>query len=203
MSTARHRKGAVVLALVLVLTGLLGVLGWSAALEYGESLRVAEDSHAVRLRDMAADSALEEACCVLENNLPHVGALAPGQQRDLAKSLTWPGKAAATLTSTYRIRPTATQASFDALPVSIPEPVEVRSSPWIVTRGDGPGNDSVLPFDVGILELKVPVRVHTGRTTREWKVVARRFISTERTEGTGEARLRIAPQNLSREVIAR
>jgi len=185
VSPGAGRRGAVLLASVIVMALLLALLGMSASQGLSSSRRAADHSQALRLRDLVVANACEEVCAALEAALPPVPA--PTGPRDLGAT---PGPGGQPLTSKCALPADLAAAGGAALGVSLTGPVTVRSSSWIVKDG----------IEMGMLELELPVRMTSRAGAAAWTVRVRRSIWVQ---GDDRLAFHISTQDMAQEVISR
>lgn len=196
-ATMRRARG-IALPFVLIVVGVLVLTGFSGHFQVSTTRKLFEKMYLRRLALVVADSAFEEASAQLEqqfSNIPFPAERIYGN-KNLQTELQWP----TTLTAS------TTTDAFKDEGIEI-KPVEIKSSDWKTvtnppidqlkaTLQSGQAAQAVV-HEVGILELKVSVKLKIGSTTLEQTVATRRYMAaTVDNAGEQNAHLKIQPRNM-------
>lgn len=193
----RDRRGLTATVLLLGLAGVSLVLGFLASSHSLGALRNLEQIQAQRLRDLAADSAIEEACSSIESKMSAITPPSAGEDRDLSGTLTWPD--GTRLTDEHSSRAGHTAGAFAADGVKLLSPVRLRSSSWIAEWVDG-GTEKVI--ERGLIKITQDIQVKRGPITKSWRVTVRRYGTVRNEPGSTKLVFHVMPENLGREVVA-
>jgi hypothetical protein len=194
----QRTRRALALPFVLLLVGILVVMGFTGHLQVSSTRKLFEKMYARRLALVVADSAFEEISAQLEQQLSNIPFPAERiyQNKNLQTELQWPSTLTANLTA----------EGFKDDNVEL-KPVEIKSSDWKTvtnppidqlkaTLQSGQPAQAVV-HEVGILELKVAVKMKIGSTSLEQTVTTRRYMAaTVDSAGEQNAHLKIQPRNM-------
>jgi hypothetical protein len=196
----RVRTGSLLLCLVLLWLILLVTLGVSGMGERTSARLVLEQCQNLKLRDMAVDSAIEEACDRLESTFNSIIAAADDAPADLSPLLEWPGGGDSLVGTTYRFTPAKTEALMRTAGISFPDGITIRSSELLFQQPPVGDDGSPLAVEIGIFEFTMPVKLQPDVANRRWTITARRTVSTAPGVDGLSLALRIGSQDVYRMV---
>jgi hypothetical protein len=183
--SVRRRRAFVVVSAALGLAALILVLAFSGSFQSTTSRRLIEKIQRRRVMDLAAASALEEACARLEASLPAVPLAAPAGEEP---AIRWPAA----------VEPLAARRLFggDGLAVS---PVAVKSSEWRTYRNERREGERLVVI-LGILELRLRITSQFLGVKQVYDRMVRRYAYADLDPSGRALRFRIQHANVASEV---
>lgn len=182
------RAGMMALPWILALAVILVIMGLTGSFQVSSTRRTIESIHARRLMDLAAQSALEEACSEIENSIPPVPFPPKGKPRpqDLG-SLSFP--------AACQLKATPLDFAPDGITVD-----NVKLTWSAFRREEAPNNGQTLEREFGVLQLEVTLQMKTSFATLKQNRKVRRYVALEPNPGDNGGRFRVYPVNLFSEV---
>jgi len=178
-----RRRGVVTVPLVMSLVVLLVLMGFAGHTQVSSVRACLEQIHAERVMELAADSAVEEACARLES-APSSQGFAPPPAAGRDAPLAFPPS----------VTPALAAADARELGVEI-APVAVRASGWKVDwRADAPG--TALVRERAVVEFTVTVTPSIGRSHAPRTFRLARYAEISPDPGQGQGRLRFQHNNM-------
>jgi hypothetical protein len=162
------RRAMVAIPWVMALVVLLILMGLTGSFQVSSARRAIEQLHARRLLDLAAQSALEEASCQVENGVPALPLPPLGQPRPASSAI---DRARLPTRCDLREAP----AVFRSDGVTFEPVVLAWSSLRKEDRPAAGGRPGIREF--GVLQLSLRLQMKTPVATYRRSVTARRYVS--------------------------
>ena len=178
----------VALPWILALAVILVIMGLTGSYQVSSARRTLESIHARRLMDLAAQSALEEACSMIENALPVI----PFPPKDKPRS---PDLGSVGYPAECVLKTTPADFAADGIKLQ-----KVKLGWSAFRREEAPRGNRTYEREFGVLQLEVSLTMQTTFAVMKQTRRVRRYVALEPNPPDKGARFRVYPANLMSEV---
>jgi hypothetical protein len=183
------RSGMASLPVVLLLGIVIVIMGVSASIQTSSCRRTLETVYLRRLVDVAIESALDEACARVQNQL-----------RSKAGSVAADAETSTCSNFPRRCALTTTLKTFEPWSIAV-EPVQLDWSTLQTRKTVSASNGGSQVRKLGVVELAVKLHMKNGGQTLRRSVKARRFVVAEPDSKTKAVRWSIQSNDLMLAVV--